>query len=109
MIEGPYQALLRPLAVFIVGFTSGFLASAYVRSADDASVRRSIAFLITFVWILTILTSIFVPTYETPLAVHGVMGAVAGYLFAKDTGLIPGMSRPDTRDFDDADEQPRQE
>lgn len=99
VLEGPVMpadTLGQPLygvLIFVVGFTTGYVTSAYIKSADDATARRTIAFLITFVWLLTVFASIGVPEYETPLAVHGVMGAVVGYLFARESGLKADLGR----------------
>lgn len=110
----PADTLGQPLyqiLIFVVGFTTGYLTSAYIKSADDATARRTIAFIITFVWLLTVFASIGVPEYETPLAVHGVMGAVVGYLFARDSGITADLGRDVSVSFggnDNSDKDKRQ-
>lgn len=36
---------------------------------------------VTLAWVISMLLDIALNTYETPVAVHGVMGMVVGYFF----------------------------
>lgn len=88
-----FNPLYRAIVLFVVGFITGYIAASFLLAVDDSTTRRAIMYIISFVWLLTMLASIVTPSYETPLPVHGVMGMVVGYLFARDTGLTTSFGR----------------
>jgi len=45
--------------------------------------RDYVAFAITTAWVVSILAEIWVEGYGTPLAIHGLMGLVAGYFYKR--------------------------
>lgn len=71
--------------VAVVFFTIGFVAgSATARAFEGAPKRRlklTIALLITGVWALSIIAGIVIDDYQTSIALHGIMGAIVGYLY----------------------------
>lgn len=79
--------ILASLTVFIVGIIGGWL---FTRKADatftKANLRTTIAVVVTIVWVVSIVAEIIIPTYTVSVLIHGIMGAVVGYLFS-DEGI----------------------
>lgn len=92
--------LLGPAVLYLLGFLSGYVVATWAGNLPHASFQRTVALLVTFVWIMSVTASIVVPTYTTSIALHGIMGAVSGYLFTGEEGLrllprqAPGQAAP---------------
>jgi hypothetical protein len=90
-----YLIALDPATIEIVSFLVGFLVGVLggyafgigIRDATEGQMQNGIAMLITLAWILSILVDAIEPAYQTPIGVHAMMGAVAGYLFQLEGGL----------------------
>jgi len=81
-----FQQLLVPLVTFItgaaIGFFAGWFAHKYVSKKEIANWERAvITVTVTFAWLVSVILDIALDTYETPVALHGVMGMVVGYFF----------------------------
>lgn len=74
---------LGSVALFFVGVGSGWLLKK-IRGPNNPSVQTAIALLITVVWVVSIAAEIVVPAYTVSMMLHGIMGAVVGYLFSED-------------------------
>lgn len=76
------------IAIYLIGFISGWYLHKYYSSKEQnekkAMFKNLIAFLITLAWVASILSEIFISDFHTNFFVHGIMGAVAGYLFGPD-------------------------
>lgn len=66
---------------FAIGFAAGFAAAETFKGAPKRRLKVNIALLITGVWALSIVAGIFVDGYTTSIALHAIMGAIAGWLF----------------------------
>lgn len=82
--------LLTIVVTFVAGFGVGSIygwkmASQSI-SIDEKMFRRIVSALITITWILAVGSDILLASYNMPIALHGIMGATAGYLFS-DGGL----------------------
>lgn len=65
-----------------MGFTLGFMAGRKFAKATVLHWERTTLFIvITLIWGLSAGVSIFNSSYETPTAIHGLLGLVAGYFF----------------------------
>lgn len=64
----------------VIGFLIGFLAGRKFRSLPNWE-RTLLAIVITVLWAVSVGVSIFNQEYETPTALHGMLGIVAGYFF----------------------------
>lgn len=78
--------LAIPVATFLVGvmlgFITGWLSHKQVSKKEIMNWERSlITVIVTFVWSVSLIFDILIIGYETPIAVHAVMGLVAGYFF----------------------------
>lgn len=83
------------LILFSIGVVGGWLLS---RNASEELFTRSnlqiaVGILVTIVWAITIAAEILIPTYTVSVLIHGIMGAVVGYLFSDD-GLDINIGRP---------------
>lgn len=81
-----FQLLLLPLITFLtgvaVGSGVGWFAHKHVSKKEIANWERSvITVVVTFAWVISVILDIALQSYETPVALHGVMGMVVGYFF----------------------------
>lgn len=84
MLELATLYILASIAAFTIGIGGG-----YILTRDDARFSRSklqivIAIVVTLVWVVSIVAEILIPAYTVSALVHGIMGAVVGYLFSED-------------------------
>lgn len=66
---------------------AGYVSALYVNEQEVIDIRRTLAVLLIFVWVLSIIAEIGMPAYSTPLAVHAIMGGVVGFLFSGSKGF----------------------
>jgi len=81
-----FQELLLPIVTFavgaILGMFVGWFGHKHVSEKEIANWERAlITVVVTFAWVLSVILDIVLQTYETPVALHGVMGMVVGYFF----------------------------
>lgn len=81
-----FLAITLPAGTFLTGLILGFFAGwflhKYVSHKEIKNWERSlITIVVTFAWAVSLVFDIFWIGYDTPVAVHGVMGLVAGYFF----------------------------
>lgn len=81
MVSMAWEILTVAAVFFGIGFASGFYTAGILERADKADVRLYISLLVAVVWASSVAAGIIVPTYEPSLALHAIMGAVAGYFF----------------------------
>lgn len=77
---------LRDLVIAVIAFTLGIVAGYLIRGhigkkVDGISGSAFILVVITTCWGLSVLFDILSPTYETPIAIHGLMGIIVGFFY----------------------------
>lgn len=77
--------VLSSLFLFTVGAIGGWLLSKR-SSKRSVKVRLQlvVGVLVTAVWVVSIAAEIIIPAYTVSVLVHGIMGAVVGYLFSEE-------------------------
>lgn len=79
--------LVGAVVVLLVGLLAGYLLS-----SDDnnyftkKNLRLAVGTIVSIVWVVSIAAEIIIPTYTVSVFIHGIMGAVVGYLFS-DKGI----------------------
>ena len=63
---------------FVFGWISRGLKEKYVTTFENEKV---IAILIAIVYVLSVLSAMVNPNYQTPAGLHAIMGIVAGYYY----------------------------
>lgn len=64
------------------GFLAGWLAQRHISQSKVENWERSvISVVVTGMWVVSVALDVALTNYETPMAVHGVMGMVVGYFF----------------------------
>ena len=81
-----FQQLLLPITIFLTGVFCGFLVGwfghKYISKKEIENWERAvITVVVAFAWVVSVILDIALSTYETPVALHGVMGMVVGYFF----------------------------
>lgn len=80
--------LLSIIATFIVGIISGAVITRTEGTQTFTKARLQLAMgtVVTTIWVITIVADILITSYSVSFFVHGIMGAVVGYLFS-DEGI----------------------
>lgn len=81
------NTLVVAIVAFTIGYVSGFLSSKLLAGRAfgfDADARINfLVVVITLVWLLSVVIDLVSASYETPLQIHLLMGAIVGYFFYK--------------------------
>jgi uncharacterized membrane protein AbrB (regulator of aidB expression) len=72
------------LALFLIGLGVGWYVTRLREQYTNPPIQTAIALLITIVWVVAVAAEIIVPAYSVSMMLHGIMGAVVGYLFSED-------------------------
>lgn len=79
--------LILAVAIFVFGNVSGwFLRGIMEKKAFHMSEQASKNFLIiliTLTWVFAMIVDVSNPNYDVPIAVHGILGVIVGFFFAK--------------------------
>jgi hypothetical protein len=76
--------LLASLAIFIAGGVAGRELATTETIFTRSNLRITVGILVTIVWVGSIVAEIVIPAYTVSVLIHGIMGAVVGYLFSDD-------------------------
>lgn len=76
--------LLAILVLFLVGLIGGWFLSQKDIRFTRSSLQTLVGVMVTVVWAASIVAGILIPTYSVSILIHGIMGAVVGYLFSDD-------------------------
>jgi len=76
--------IVGSIALFLVGLVIGWVITRFKDSSPSPPIQTAIALLITAVWVVAVAAEIVVPAYTVSMMLHGIMGAVVGYLFSED-------------------------
>lgn len=68
-------------ATFAVGFVTGFYTAGTLERTSTEDMRLYISALIAVMWAISVAAGIIITDYSPSLALHGIMGAAAGYFF----------------------------
>ncbi len=76
--------LLGTIFLFLAGIGIGLLFSRRRVSSNSTHLQVAVGIMVTIVWVVSIVAEIIIPAYTASLLIHGIMGAVVGYLFSSD-------------------------
>lgn len=76
--------LLASLVLFFVGLIGGWFLSQKDVHFTQSNLQILVGVLVTVVWAASIVAEILIPAYTVSVLIHGIMGAVVGYLFSDD-------------------------
>ena len=66
----------------LLGFCLGFVIGIKIKkNLNQDWLRFMFGCIIVLLWTVSVVISLFNPDYQTPTALHGVLGLVAGWLF----------------------------
>jgi len=74
------------LPITIASFGGGIVFGWFLRGSLDPKIKSDnqntiVLLAVTLIWILSVLADITSPTYETPIYIHGLMGAIVGFFY----------------------------
>lgn len=84
MLSSLQLFLVIGFIVFALGILGGWMISKRELDYNKKDLQILIAVLVTTVWAMSILAEIIIPAYTVSVLIHGIMGAVVGYLFSDE-------------------------
>jgi len=84
MFEPTTLFTIGSLTLFLIGLGVGWYVTRSRGEYTNPPIQIAIALLITIVWVVAVAAEIVVPAYTVSIMLHGIMGAVVGYLFSED-------------------------
>lgn len=77
--------ILVSIGLFVIGTLIGWMIATWEKDITvKMRLRILIGVLVTVMWMMSIVAEIFIPAYTVSALIHGIMGAVVGYLFTED-------------------------
>jgi len=75
--------LIIGILAYLSGLLTGIFAGRFFYNKQDSKALNSnlVLFVVTAVWAVSMIVDIATPSYETPVAVHGLMGAIVGFFY----------------------------
>lgn len=74
---------------FLIGALIGWSLSTRLGDIEEQTVRRAIGLVLLAVYVVSVLSEIWIPRYETPMLLHSIVGGTIGYLVTKgESSLI---------------------
>jgi hypothetical protein len=74
------------LTSFSIGVTIGWsLRGSF--SVKEKHIRHIVAVSMLGLYLMSVVAGIQIDSYETPILLHGIMGAIVGYLFSQGEGF----------------------
>lgn len=67
---------------FTIGIIVGWSSAQELDNLSQPELRRLMAVILLAMYVVSVLAEIRLEDYQTPLLLHGMMGAVIGYLFS---------------------------
>ncbi len=85
MINDPVtNQLIIGIVGFFFGNVSGYLLHDILKKTlnmNEDSSKNFLLIIVTLIWAVSMLVDIISPTYDVPVAVHAIMGAIVGFFF----------------------------
>lgn len=82
--------LLIAIIIFIFGNISGYFIRGFLEKKDlhltDQASKNFLIILITLTWVGAMAVDVADPNYDVPIAVHGILGIIVGFFFARPNG-----------------------
>lgn len=80
------ESIVTHGTTFVLGFVLGaifgvFFYQMFNRGKAVNWEKKMIIFVVVISWLTSVFVSIIHPVYETPTAVHGIMGMIVGFFF----------------------------
>lgn len=79
--------LILAVAIFVFGNVSGwFLRGIMEKKAfhmTEQASKNFLIILITITWVFAMIVDVSNQNYDVPIAVHGILGVIVGFFFAK--------------------------
>lgn len=76
--------ILASILLFLLGIFIGWILTRTETDFTTANLQIVVGIIVTIVWVVSIAAQIIIPAYTVSMLVHGIMGAVVGYLFSED-------------------------
>ncbi len=75
---------LASIVIFAIGIIVGWQLSTPENVFTQSNLQIVVGILVTLMWVASIVAEILIPAYTVSALIHGIMGAVVGYLFSED-------------------------
>ncbi len=69
---------------FALGFILGYVVRGYKEKFNSTiDNEKFIALLVSLIWAISVIVDMLNPVYDTPIALHGLMGAIVGFYYKR--------------------------
>lgn len=76
--------IVASIVVFAIGIVVGWQSSTLDNVFTQSNLQIVVGIVVTIMWVASIAAEIIIPAYSVSALIHGIMGAVVGYLFSDD-------------------------
>lgn len=86
MTETIIQQLVLAFITFLLGNLSGYFLHDFFQKSlliSENMSKNFVLMVVSLIWATSMVVGLLNPTYQVPLAVHGLMGAIVGFFFYK--------------------------
>jgi len=74
--------IILGIIAYVAGLITGIVAGRFYYSKNDKNVNSDMVLVVvTIIWALSMIIDIASPVWETPVAVHGIMGIIVGFFY----------------------------
>jgi len=80
----PTTLILSIFVALAVGIIVGWQLSTVENVFTQSNLKIAVGILVTIMWVASIGAEILIPAYTVSITVHGLMGAIVGYLFSEE-------------------------
>lgn len=86
-IDYAILTVVSSIFFYLLGFGSGWLVRTKVLHKEFSFNEGSLVLLVvTLIWAISVVFDIANPEYETPVVIHGLMGAIVGFFYKPALG-----------------------
>lgn len=74
------------IVCFVLGNATGYITHDVMKKSlnmNEESSRNFLIVTITIIWSISMIVDVLSATYDVPIAVHGLLGAIVGFFFYK--------------------------
>ena len=76
------QPIITAIVFFVIGSVLGFIVrDRFFEEPIDLDNQSVVMIAVTLAWFISVMSDIAVPTYTTPIYVHGLAGGIVGFFF----------------------------
>jgi len=91
--------IFSDIAIAVISFACGYTTHWYINRRHkgidkNTDTRTIITFVVLFLWAISVIVDMASAQYTTPVAMHGIFGAIVGFFYEKKVkDMISGIKK----------------